>query len=350
VYSSAVRIAIGAIRGFKPPYGRHVRIEPDVEPLPDVRRPQHLRVARFEHKTASPFRHAAALVAFGALVVASPVLATPTRLVVVQGGDSPRLASTLEALRSRASLSIEHVTMSATDERALQALLDRAGRDAVIVALGPRASDFVARTPRSAPQVHCLAGPDALRAGLPGVPADVPFEQQAQWLAKLVPGARRVALLFDPAHNERRAQALATVLSDAGYRLLMHPVSAPAALPAALDAVAGRADVLLALPDPTVYARESARGILLFSFRKRIPVIGPNEGWVRMGALYALDWDYAEVGATCARLAERAGRDGRTGIVLPNPRPRVTVNERTADQLGLRWTREALHGVDRRYE
>jgi putative ABC transport system substrate-binding protein len=270
-------------------------------------------------------------------------------LVVVQGSDAPRLVSTFDGLRAHTKLPIEHWMLS-DNERAIDSPLARASRDTVLVALGPRASEFVARLPRSGPQVHCLAGPDALRAGLPAVPGDVPFEQQAQWLGKLVPGARRVALLFDPAHNERRAQALAAAFSDAGYRMLMHPVSAPAALPAALEAVAGRADVLLALPDPTVYARESARGILLFSFRNRIPVVGPNDSWVRMGALYALDWDYAEVGATCAQLAEREVLERRATVAPPPPRPRVAVNTRTAEQLGLRWRPETLHGVDRRHE
>ena len=70
-------------------------------------------------------------------------------------------------------------------------------------------------------------------------------------------------------------------------------------------------DVLFALPDRMVYTRESARGILLQSFRKRTPVIGPNEAWVRMGALYALDWDYDEVGVVCAQLALRALQEAR---------------------------------------
>jgi putative ABC transport system substrate-binding protein len=132
--------------------------------------------------------------------------------------------------------------------------------------------------------------------------------------------------------------------------MLLHPVASPAALPSALDAIAGRADVLLALPDATVYTRESARGILLFSFRNRIPVIGPNDAWVRKGALYALDWDYAEVGAACAVLAERELRPVRGAQPAPLLRARVAVNVRTASHFGLAWDDDTLRGVDQRHE
>jgi putative ABC transport system substrate-binding protein len=97
-----------------------------------------------------------------------------------------------------------------------------------------------------------------------------------------------------------------------------------------------------------VYTPETARGILLYSFRKRIPLIGPNEAWVRMGALYALDWDYAEVGAACAHLALRQAQLAK-GVLAP-PRPRVSVNVRSAAQFGLQWHDALLQTVDARHE
>ena len=131
----------------------------------------------------------------------------------------------------------------------------------------------------------------------------------------------------------------------------MTPVAGPAAIPAALDQIALRADVLLALPDPTMYTGESARGVLLHSFRKRMPVIGMSDAWVRMGALYALDWDYDEVGAVCAQLALREMQGPRSAAALPAPlKPRVSVNLRSAAQFGIRWDTDLLRGVDVRHE
>lgn len=285
--------------------------------------------------------------ALAALLV-PPDAAHAARILVVQGADTPRIERTLASLRERATLPVEVLPLHQLGTAALPSAWRGSERGSVLVALGPRASDEVLRLGLPGPVVHCLAGPDALRAGLPGVPSEVPVDQQASWLAKLVPNAKSVGLLFDPALNTRRAEAQAAALGLAGYRTLLQPVPSPVALPAALEALAGRADVLLALPDATVYARESARGVLLHSFRKRLPVIGPSEAWVKTGSLYALDWDYAEVGAACAALAAREV-DARSAAV-PAPRPRVFLNLKSAAHFGIAWDATLLAQAEARHE
>jgi putative ABC transport system substrate-binding protein len=275
------------------------------------------------------------------------------RIVVLQASDSPRLSQTFAAMQKSTGEPLEVFHLANASETVWQATLASGERPAVIVALGPRASDFMIRVPQPSPVVHCLAGADALRAGLPSLPSEVPADAQAAWLRKLLPAARTVGLAFDPATNTRRAEAIAATLTAAGYKTLMAPVAKPSALPAALETVATRADVLFALPDPMVYTRASARGILLQSFRTRTPVIGPNEFWVKEGALFAVDWDYDEVGAICARLARDA--QASRPALLPSaanaaPRPRIAVNLRIASQFGLQWHADLLRSVDVRHE
>ena len=281
-----------------------------------------------------------------ALLVACPAQAA--RIVVLKGSDSPRIETTLAALREHAAMPLDVVTLPADAGDTGPASRLAAERGSVVVALGPAASDFAMRMPAAAQAVHCLAGADALRAGLPAVPSEVPAGEQAAWLARLLPGARTVAFLFDPARNARRAEALAAAFQASGYKALLRPVPTPSALPAALESIAGRAEALVALPDATVFTRESSRGILLFSFRKRIPLVGPNDAWVRMGALYAIDWDYREVGAACARLAAReAGFPEASATAL---RPRVSVNMKSAAHFGVAWDAPLLRTVDARHE
>lgn len=272
------------------------------------------------------------------------------RVLVLQSSDAPRLARTASALQKHATAPLEFVFLANTSQTAWEATMAAPERPSVIIALGPRASDFLAASTQPAPVVHCLAGQDALRAGLPSLPSEVPADEQASWLRKLMPAARTVGLAFDPATNTRRAEAIAAALAAAGYRTVMAPVSQPSALPAALEQVAARADVLFALPDPMVYRQESARGIVLQSFRRRTPMIGPNEHWVKDGALFAVDWDYEEVGAACARLARdvQAPRVASPGGA--QPRPRTWVNLRVAQQFGLHWPPDVLRSVDFRHE
>jgi putative ABC transport system substrate-binding protein len=311
-----------------------------VEPVPDAFRPCRPDFSFAERRTRAVLA-CTALLAF-------PLAGDAARLLVVQGSDSPRLERTLAALRERSPLSVDVLPLSAGGDDALRSEWSRSDRGSVLVALGPNASDAVLRLSLPGPAVHCLAGADALRAGAPSVPSEVPVDQQAAWLAKLLPSARTVALLYDPAHNTRRAEAQGAALAVAGYRTLLQPVASAAALPAALEALVGRADVLLAQPDATIYTRESSRGLMLFSFRKRIPIVGPTHAWVKLGALYALDWDYDEVGAACAALA---GREVQAKGPAPvAPRPRVYVNLKSASQFGIAWNAELLKQVDLRHE
>lgn len=290
------------------------------------------------------------LVTLAVLAFAVPVGVEAARVLVVTAAATPRLERTLETLRESAGRAVEVVQLGPAGEEAFEAALSRGEDPKLVVALGPRASDFVMRQRAPVAAVHCLAGPDALRAGVPAIPSDVPADSHVSWLRKLVPNAKTIGVAFDPAMNTRRAEAMAAALISAGYRMLLTPVTSPAELPAALDSLAGRIDVLLALPDRTVYTPESARGMLLYSFRNRIPLIGPNDAWVRMGALYSLDWDYAEVGATCARMALRQAHLAKGAASPAPPRPRVAVNVRSAAQFGLRWDADLLRGVDERYE
>ncbi|HVF65116.1 MAG TPA: ABC transporter substrate binding protein [Casimicrobiaceae bacterium] len=315
------------------------------------------RALRFAHARGplrtSPLEQLKHRVAVGSLI--SFVLCAPVeaaRMLVLQAGDTPRLATVVSTLRERVGMTVDVVQLADLTEEGWQSALVHGEKPSVIVALGPRASDFVFVRRIAAPTVHCLAGPDALRAGVPALPSDVPADLQASWLRRLVPNAKVIGFAFDPLVNARRVEAIAAGFGAAGYRTFMSPVTTPAALPQALNEIAARADVLFALPDATVYTRESARGLLLQSFRTRTPLIGPNDAWVRMGALYSLDWDYVEVGAACAALALREVQPSRGAPPpLPPPlRPRVSVNTKSASQFDLRWPAELLRAVDRRHE
>ena len=297
-----------------------------------------------------PVRRKAKGLAVTACAAMACALAQPSgaaRILVLQSASTPRLMQTLAVLRERVGVPVDVIQLADTRDEPLERAIASGAGDTVIVTLGPHASDYVFNLKTPAPVVHCLAGADAMRAGLPSVPSDVPGDLQASWLRKLLPSARSIGLLYNPVRNTRRAEAMAASLSMAGYRVMLQVVGTPAELPAALDQVSGRIDALLALRDATVYTRETSRGILLFLFRRNIPLIGPDDAWVNSGALYALDWDYADVGAACAVHAVRALKSGKPALDAPPlPRTRVTVNRRSAAGFDLDWPQDVLRDAD----
>lgn len=286
-------------------------------------------------------------VLLAALVALPSALAAAERLLVVVSGDSASYQQALAGIQ-QSEAAIEVFQASAGNEAAIGAALQRLGRDGGIVTLGAGAAALLARAAATA-TVSCMVNSGDDGKAPPGallVPLDVPNEAQLRWLSRLLPNARNVGILFDPAQNERRAAEIAAALTRAGYVPVLEPVTGPSALPNALTRLTNSVDVLQAIPDTTVFAREHSRALLLFSFRNRIPLAGPSEAWVRAGALYSIDWDYQDLGRYCAALALRQ-LGGNKLPPPPPPRTRAIVNARTAEEMRITWDAETLGMVER---
>ena len=277
--------------------------------------------------------------------------ATAERLAVVSSDNAAPYRQALAGIREL-GYPVEALQVAANGEAALTASLSNIRRNGAIVTLGGPAAALVARAAPATPVVNCMVAEGDESKAPPGtvvVPLEVPVDTQVMWMKRFLPSAHNVGILFDPAHNERRAAEDAAALKRAGYSPVMAPVTGPTALPSALTRLTNSVDVLHAIPDTTVFAREHSRALLLFSFRNHIPLAGPSEAWVRAGALYAIDWDYPDLGRYCASLALRLLAGG--GTPLPAPaRTRAVVNRRSADQLRIRWDADVMRVVDRVYE
>jgi putative ABC transport system substrate-binding protein len=243
--------------------------------------------------SAYPATWYAVVAGAGALALLCTTISSAQRLIVVSSSDSPPYQQALTGIQKQ-GLPVEALRIDADNA---PAVIARAGRDTAIVTLGAQASELVAQAGATTTVVNCMVlGGGRVPAGTRVVPLDIPVETRIMWMRRLLPKARNVGILFDPAQNERRAAEGAEGLRRAGFTAILEPVTGPTALPNALTRLTNSIDVLHAIPDTTVFAREHARALLLFSFRNQIPLTGPTEAWVSAGALYAIDWDYADLG------------------------------------------------------
>lgn len=277
-------------------------------------------------------------------LVAGPAIAQ--RVFVIMSSDAAIYKLALEGIQKQ-GLPVEALQVSRDSENALAMALARSGRDSIVVAMGVSAASVVARAAPPGAVVNCMfPGPDDGRVtpSTQVVPVDVPIETHIVWMKRLLPHARTVGLLYDPLQPERRVADTAAAFTRAGYQPVLEPVSGPSALPAALNRLTNSSDVLHAIPDTKVFAQEHSRALLLFSFRNLIPLAGPNEGWVRAGALYAVDWDYSDLGRYCMALGLRQLAGNRAPMPQP-AKTRVIVNLHSAEQLRIKWDAETLRLV-----
>jgi putative ABC transport system substrate-binding protein len=176
---------------------------------------------------------------------------------------------------------------------------------------------------------------------------EFPAEMELGWLSRLLPKEKRIGVLFNSSENQGRLEEAARAARKLGLTLELRKLESPRELPAALDSLASEADVLWGIADPVVLNPQTAQPILLFSLRNRIPFVGLSLTWVKAGALYALDRDYADIGAQCGEKALQILSGAKAGS-LPSAAPRkatYSVNLKTARQLKVEIPRDLLAGA-----
>lgn len=255
-----------------------------------------------------------------------------TRVLVLVSGDAPPYAQVLAGFKgamaaagTTVELSVESVRGSATSGSGGGT---RASTDQprLVLALGSAASETALQAARRPPVV---AGMILRTATLPkgqdvtGVGLEFPAEVELRWIRRVLPGRTRVALLFNPEENAARAAEARAAAAPLGLSLVTIEVRAPHELPAALERARRESDVLWGLTDSVVFSPESAKGLLLFCFRNRIPLVGASANWVRAGALFGFDRDYEDIGRQAAEMALAILGGGEARRVPPAPPRKV---------------------------
>ena len=110
----------------------------------------------------------------------------------------------------------------------------------------------------------------------------------------------------------------------------------------ALDILLDDVDALLALPDPTVYNRETLYGVLLTTYRKGVPVFGYARSLAQAGAVAAVYSSPQNVGQQLMDMSIeyiRSGRKFHPPATLDHFE--IKLNKRVLRSLGLPTPSEA---------
>jgi ABC-type uncharacterized transport system substrate-binding protein len=250
-----------------------------------------------------------------------------------------------EALNGIASTRISTQTLSA---KRLDAGDDGTvdGEPDLIVTVGTRAALAVRQLRSGAPVLYTLIPratysnlSDSGRLSCPdtrcsAIFIDQPVDRLFAVIAAAFPDRHRIGVLLGPtsAAGERALteQAEARNLSINSLR-----ISEQAALLESLDDILKRSDLLLAIPDPLVYNRRTAKSILLTTYRYRTPVLGYSKAYADAGAAVSVYSTPEQVAAQTAGFIVHALRHDE----LPAPqfpvRYRIRLNRHVAESLGL---------------
>ena len=163
---------------------------------------------------------------------------------------------------------------------------------------------------------------------------DQPVARQVRLIAAILPDKRRIGVLFDSFPQDELVQLRQQVSK---YGLTLHESKIGPALPLheALQGVLQDSEVLLALPDSSVYNSSTLRNILLATYRSGIPLIGLSPAYVKAGALCAVFSTPAQIAAQAAMAIQQFWEISALPVAQYPQIFEVMVNEQVGRSLGL---------------
>ena len=276
----------------------------------------------------------------GTALPALPALGGGTalaRVMVVRAEDGAVAEEFLASLRKAMS------GRAVVDEiRLVEALPEIPGDIRLIVPVGVRALRATIAAGPSVPVLAALVPRQAYERAVGGaagrritaVYLDQPYARQLALIRLALPERKRVGVLLG--NDSRHVLSLLQRPADLHeMQLVESVVESERALLLSLQGVLSAADVLLAIPDPTVHNSAAIQNILLAAYRRGVPVVGFSSAYTRAGALLSLHSSPVQL----AQQVADAALDILSGRPLPAPRgPRefeVSVNRQVARSMGI---------------
>jgi len=164
---------------------------------------------------------------------------------------------------------------------------------------------------------------------------DQPYNRQIGLAKIALPEAKNLGILIGSTSN-RYEDFLHNAAEKHGFNVQIEEVSGESALIPTLEKIFDSNDVLLAIPDPLIYNRETAQPILLTSYRHQVPVFGYSRSYVKAGALASV---FSNAKHLAKQAVEIAVETQRKQSLLPPPVvPKyfsVIINRQVQRSLGL---------------
>jgi putative ABC transport system substrate-binding protein len=188
-------------------------------------------------------------------------------------------------------------------------------RPDVIVAIATPSAQAVVAATREIPIVYsAVTDPvaaklvktwDASGSNVTGVSDLSPLEKHLELIKKVVPGAKRVGVIYSPgeANSVAIVEALKKAAPAAGLTLVEAAAARTVDVPSAAQSLVGKADVIYAPTDNNVMS--AFEGIAKVAQQAKLPVVAADTDAVKRGAVAALGLNYYDLGRQTGKLVAR---------------------------------------------
>lgn len=225
----------------------------------------------------------------------------------------------------------------------------------LVVAIGSKSGSLLAKSTIDAPRLftflpkiaweqleRCCPQSQHLHSA---IIIDQPLQRQLDLIRLLDPSAKRIGVILGEVSARYRTQ-LERLAKANDLELHIAVVGTADELGTKLRRLVGESDILLALPDPLIYDRNTIYSILLTTYSARVPVVGYSDAMVKAGAAGAVHTSPQD---TAAEIATVIQHFRETGVLSPAGYPgrfSVSVNQDVIRSLQL--PRVTARGLQRR--
>jgi len=231
----------------------------------------------------------------------------------------------------------------------------------IVLALGTDAARFVKDAHLDVPAVFSMVSEpgasgllnddNGVGASMTGACLDVPVREQFMSLLEVVPGAKRIGVVYNPDETQVMVDEGRAVANGMNLGFVSQAVRSEADVPKALGELRPKIDALWLVGDRTVLNTQSLQYVFLFAFQNNLPLIGLSDHFVKMGALFAVGPDYEDVGRQSGELAARilSGEEPEDVAYVSPRRVMLSLNLRTAEIIGIKVPEHVVRSASATY-
>lgn len=171
---------------------------------------------------------------------------------------------------------------------------------------------------------------------LTGSSLDIPPDIQFKYFKQVIKGLKSIGVLYTD-ETANLIPPAKTLAQEAGLILHTVKINSEKEIPGALDSLNKIVDGLWSVADFNIYSTRSTRFILLNTLRNGKPFMGFSKNLVESGALFALDYDYKDIGRQAGRIANEV-ISGKPPSAIPVAVPGIIwfhYNEKTAKHINV---------------
>jgi ABC-type uncharacterized transport system substrate-binding protein len=233
--------------------------------------------------------------------------------------------------------------------RKILAEIQKKTKPDLIFAVGIWALQVLVSEAMTTPVVYAMVlNPSTIVGGarnVTGASMNVPVEHTIRLFKQLGPQIKRIGVIYNQARTGYLVRRAETVARENGLVLVATEIRSSRDAIAALETMQDGIDALWILPDETILAPTVVQQMLLFSYRKRVPLLGLSESQAQAGALLSLSFASGEdIGRQAGDLANSI-LAGKAAGELPYTTARqvkLTVNLKAAHRLGMEIPKSVL--------